>query len=443
MQILIIGPDRGIAESILEALKDEDHDAQQVDDGRQAMRMLNQKDFDVAVVELSVDDEDSFKLLPKLIKKAPHLQVIVAIDNQNLDRAMEGTGRSASYYLTKPFTPAQVRHALDRASQTGRMTRRMFDLDTQSTTTTLKPDFSSEDPAMQAVLQLAAKVAKSSSTLLLLGESGTGKSVLAREIHRTSRRRKESFVTVSCPSLNRELLESELFGHMRGAFTGAYRDHWGKVAAADGGTLFLDEIGDLPLEVQPKLLRLLQDREYERVGESRSRRSDVRIITATNRDLEALIEEGLFREDLFYRLSVINLHLPPLRERNSDLERIAERYLEFFAAELGKPINGFNKDVLRSMRRHSWPGNLRELRNYVERAVLLCDGPKIRLEDVAVQITGSRTPRAGDAITLKELEAEHIKRVSKRCATQEEAARILGVDATTLYRRKRRAKQTG
>jgi two-component system, NtrC family, response regulator AlgB len=296
------------------------------------------------------------------------------------------------------------------------------------------------EPAVQRVMDIAFKAADTSATILVLGPSGTGKNVLAREIHRRSAQRDKPFVTVNCPSLSKELLESELFGHVKGAFTGAVQDTFGKVAAAEGGTLFLDEIGEMPLEIQPKLLRLLQDREYERVGEAKPRRAVVRVIAASNRNLVEEMKIGRFREDLFYRLNVITLALPGLHDRPADLIRLAQNYLEFFARRMGKKLRGLAPEVAAAFRVYPWPGNLRELRNVIERAVILATGDALTLPDLPEEF--SRRPdssiQVGARVTLDELEAEHLRRILKVTATLEEAARTLGIDPATLYRKRQR-----
>jgi NtrC-family two-component system response regulator AlgB len=236
------------------------------------------------------------------------------------------------------------------------------------------------------------------------------------------------------------LLESELFGHVKGAFTGAVADTFGKVAAADGGTLFLDEIGELPWEIQPKLLRLLQEREYERVGEARPRRANVRVIAATNRPLGDEVRAGRFREDLFYRLNVISLALPGLRERPADLARFAESYRRFFAARLGKKIGGFAPDVAAALAAYRWPGNLRELRNVIERAVILAAGETIELADLPEEFGAQTDPAlvVGARVTLEALETEHIRKILTSARSLDEAARILGIDPATLYRKRQK-----
>jgi NtrC-family two-component system response regulator AlgB len=291
---------------------------------------------------------------------------------------------------------------------------------------------------MQQALNIAAKAAASEATVLITGESGTGKSVLARAMHAHSLRAAAPFITVSCPSLSRELLESELFGHVKGSFTGAYSDTIGKVAAAEGGTLFLDEIGDLPVEIQAKLLRLLQEREYERVGNPRPQRANVRVIAATNREISRAVAEGRFREDLYYRLNVINIAIPPLRDRTIDLPHITERLLEFFAGRSGKRIEGFSGEAIRAMQAYPWPGNLRELRNVIERAVILGAGNSIELADLADLAQPKDDFRIGGRATLVQVENEHIRRVLANSRTIDEAAQVLGIDPATLYRRKKK-----
>ncbi len=279
-------------------------------------------------------------LLPALLREAPDLAVVVVTAYATIASAVEAMRRGAFDYLPKPFTPDQLRVTLERWRQMRRLRREVADLREQVREAYPETDLETVEPAMRQALDLAFQAAASEATVLLRGESGTGKGVLARAMHSRSPRAGGPFVTVHCPSLSAELLESELFGHVKGAFTGAVTDTTGKAAAADGGTLFLDEIADLPLSVQPKLLRLVQDKAYERVGETRTRVADVRILTATNRDLQAETAAGRFREDLYYRLNVIEVELPPLRLRRGDIPPLAERLLRFFARQSAKPAEG-------------------------------------------------------------------------------------------------------
>jgi NtrC-family two-component system response regulator AlgB len=346
--------------------------------------------------------------------------------------------RGAFDYLPKPCTPEQVRQVLARIEKTRKLERRVAELESRLAVEGPDIELTSQSPAMQKVLEVAFKAADSEATVLLLGESGTGKSVLARAMHHRSPRRTGAFVTVSCPSLSRELLESELFGHVKGAFTGAHADTVGKVAAADGGTLFLDEIGELPIEIQAKLLRLLQEREYERVGETKPRRANVRVISATNRDLSQAVAAGKFREDLFYRLNVISLRLPPLRERVNDIERLALTHLRFLAGHSGKDIRDFSPAALEAMRHYTWPGNIREMRNVIERAVILSGGEHIEPGDLADSIQPASDTRLGGKFSLEAIEAEHIRRVVANTRTLDEAAEVLGIDPATLYRKRKK-----
>jgi len=300
---------------------------------------------------------------------------------------------------------------------------------------------------VKEVMDTLLRAAKTPAAILILGESGTGKSVVARAVHQQSHLAERPFITVSCPSLSKELLESELFGHVKGAFTGALRDHWGKVKAAEGGTLFLDEIGDLPMEIQPKLLRLLQEREYERVGENVTRQAEVRIIAATSRDLKKRVAEGAFREDLYFRLNVITAEMPPLRQRPGDLIRFAEHYFKHFAALCGRRLDGLSEEASAAIRAYSWPGNLRELRNAIERAVIMVKGNKINLEDLPAELRGQTAPAAkgngaplevGSLVSMEKLEEAHLRKVLERTSNLAEAAEVLGIDQATLYRKRKK-----
>jgi NtrC-family two-component system response regulator AlgB len=348
--------------------------------------------------------------------------------------------RGAADYLPKPFTPSQLRLVLERVSRLRRLESAVGELEERVRSSVPEADLQTQEPAMRQALDIAFKAAASEAVVLLRGESGTGKGVLARAIHAHSRRSNAPFITVSCPALSAELLESELFGHVQGAFTGAVRDTIGKVATADGGTLFLDEIGDLPVALQPKLLRLLQEKQYERVGETRTRASDVRVLAATNRKLEADIRAGRFREDLFYRLNVIEVTLPPLRERQHDILPLADRLASFFARQSGKTISGFTEQARAALQRHSWPGNIRELRNAIERAVILSSEPELGVADFPLSVgpPGHSGAEVGSRVTLEQLEAEHIRRILGATATIDEAAEVLGIDPSTLWRKRKR-----
>jgi two-component system, NtrC family, response regulator AlgB len=438
MRTLVIDDEKNIRRTMAMALESMDHDAVTVSSGAEAFKELKNSAFDVVFLDLKLHQESGLDVLEEILRLSPRASVVIVTAFASIETAVEAMRRGAFDYLPKPCTPDQVRQLLDRIERTKRLENRVEELESQVNAESPANDLGTNAPAMQAVIDMAFKAANSDATVLILGESGTGKSVLARGMHARSPRRGRAFVTVSCPSLSRELLESELFGHVKGAFTGAQADTQGKVATADGGTLLLDEIGDLPLEIQSKLLRLLQEREYDRVGEAKARRANVRVISATNRDLAEAVREGRFREDLYYRLNVITLRLPPLRERLQDLERIAKRHLDFFAQRAGKQFRGFSQEALETMKAYHWPGNLRELRNLIERAVILGGGDEIGADAFAEIVQGQSELRVGGNVTFEALENEHMRRVIANSRTIDEAAEILGVDPATLYRRKKK-----
>jgi NtrC-family two-component system response regulator AlgB len=438
MRTLVVDDEKNIRRTMAMALESMDHEVVCVATGAEALRELRSSGFDVVFLDLKLHQENGLEILDEILRLSPQAAIVIVTAFASIETAVEAMRRGAFDYLPKPCTPDQVRQLLVRIEHTRRLENRVIELESQLNAESPEVDLTTDSPKMQAVVDIAFKAANSDATVLILGESGTGKTVLARGMHARSPRRSRAFVTVSCPSLSRELLESELFGHVKGAFTGALAETQGKVAAADGGTLLLDEIGDLPLEIQSKLLRLLQEREYERVGEAKPRRANVRVISATNRDLQEAVREGRFREDLYYRLNVISLRLPPLRDRVQDLERIAKRHLDFFSQRAGKTFRGFTADALAAMRSYNWPGNLRELRNLIERAAILASGEEIGTADLAEIVQVPSEYRVGGNVTLEELENEHMRRVIANSRTIDEAAIVLGVDPATLYRRKKK-----
>ena len=409
-----------------------------------AFELLDKLQFDVAFLDLKLNGRSGLELLSDLQTRNPGIDVVIFTAFASFESAVEAMRGGATDYLPKPFTPDQIRQVIGRIARTRKLRGRVAELESRISSVVPEADLTTREPRMQKIFEVCQKAAALPATILILGESGTGKSVLARFIHENSPQRENVFVTVACPSLSRELLESELFGHAKGAFTGAVGETWGKVAAAEGGTLFLDEIGELPQEIQPKLLRLLQEREYERVGEAKPRKANVRVIAATNRNLEEAVREGRFREDLYYRINVVPLRLPSLRDRRSDLLKIAMGYLGFCAAQCGKHVRGFSPTAEQALLRYSWPGNLRELRNVVERAVILAEGEEIQPSDLPEELNESSSAaempsiQLGGDYSLEDLENEHIRQVLRRAHTLDLAARTLGINSATLYRKRKR-----
>jgi NtrC-family two-component system response regulator AlgB len=439
MRILVVDDERNIRNTFRVAIEAFGHDVEVASTAESAIQLLKSAGgFDVAFLDLKLSQESGLDLLSAMLEISPRLTVVIVTAYASIETAVEAMRRGAFDYLPKPCTPEQIRQVLAKAERTRRLENRVAELESRLNSETPDIDLDTRSPAMQKVIDLAFRAATSEATILLLGESGTGKSVMARSIHQQSPRRGHAFVTVSCPSLSRELLESELFGHVKGSFTGALSDTWGKVAVADGGTLFLDEIGDLPLEVQARLLRLLQEREYERVGETRPRKADVRVISATNHDLKGAVSLGKFREDLYYRLNVISLTIPPLRERVVDVPRLAEKMLGFFAAHAGKPATTLSPEARAALEKHPWPGNLRELRNVMERAAILSTGDSIGVADLSESVQPTSEMQIGGRFTLESIENEHIRGVIAATASLDEAAQVLGIDPATLYRRRRK-----
>jgi NtrC-family two-component system response regulator AlgB len=407
-----------------------------------ALSTLAKEPFDLAFVDLRLDKESGMDLIPELLSLSPSLPIVIITAYATFDTAVEAIRRGARDYLAKPFSPPQVRHIVEQTLERHALASRVADLEHRLAEETPAVDLASEAPAIRTIVEELARAATSDVTVLLRGESGTGKGVFAHLIHQESARRDRPFVTVNCPTLSGELLASELFGHVKGAFTGAIRDQVGRVEAADGGTLFIDDIAELPPALQAKLLRFLQEKQFERVGDNRTRRADVRLVAATNRNLEADVAEGRFREDLLYRLNVVEVTVPPLRDRREDILRLAHRFLAFFAAKAKRPTLTFSPDAEQALLAYSWPGNIRELRNVMERVAILWPAQIVDSLAFPERIRGShaRHPvvEIGGDYSVEQLEREHIERVLARTKTAEEAAKILGLDTSTLWRKRRK-----
>jgi NtrC-family two-component system response regulator AlgB len=440
LRVLIIDDEKNIRTMLSVCLEEAGCAATGASSAEAALDALRRQPFDLAFLDLRLGASNGMDLLPQLLTESPDLSIVVITAYATFETAVEAIKRGASDYLPKPFTPAQIRHVVDQVTQRRAAARRVADLEQQLYDAVPEVDLATNSPRMHAVLETIARAATADVAVLLRGENGTGKGVIARSLHAHSPRREHPFVVVNCPTLSDELLASELFGHTKGAFTGAIRDQPGRVEAAQGGTLFLDEIGEISPGLQAKLLRFLQDKEFERVGESLTRHADVRVVAATNRDLESDVKSGRFREDLLYRLNVIELHIPPLRERPEDLLPLAHKFLAFFARAARRPTQDLSAAAAAALQSYSWPGNIRELRNAIERAVILWPAqviePAALPDRIAAQVT--TTPRLGGDFTLEAIEREHILQVIAHTPTLEDAARILGIDSSTLWRKRKR-----
>jgi NtrC-family two-component system response regulator AlgB len=439
LSILVIDDEPNIRRTLTISLEAEGHQVTALSNPQDALSAATRRLFNLALIDLRLGTSSGLDLIPALLSVCPWLKIVVITAYATIDTAVEAMRRGAYDYLPKPFTPDQLNLIIRKIAELLRLEQKVATL--QDTLQEVVPaiDLASCNPAMQRTLAMAQKVAQSDATILVRGESGTGKTILARSIHAWSRRAAKNFGVISCPSLSPELLESELFGHVKGAFTGALRDHPGRIAACDGGTLFLDEIGDLPLPLQPKLLRVLQEKEYERLGDLTTRKADVRILAATNVDLAAAVKAGRFREELYYRLNVVEIVLPPLRERREDILPLAEHFLAFFARQNHRRLLSFTPAAQNSLQAYDWPGNVRELRNTLERAVILSTGEKIALETLAKKLgPGPLEPQLGDLVPLDRIEELHIRHVLAATRSLDEAAQVLGMDPVTLWRRRKK-----
>ncbi len=337
LRVLVVDDEKNIRATLSLCLEEMGCVAVAVGSAEAATQAVQRESFDLAFLDLRLGSSNGLDLLPVLLAEQPHLAVVIITAYATIETAVEAIRRGATDYLPKPFSPTDIRHVVEQIGARQRIAQRVVELEQQLRESVPEVDLDTQAPRMRAVLDTLRRAAAADVPILLRGESGTGKGVLARFVHAMSARRERPFVVVNCPTLSEELLASELFGHARGAFTGAVRDQPGKVEAAAGGTLFLDEIGEISPALQAKLLRFLQDQQFERVGETRTRHGDVRLVAATNRDLEHDIRTGRFREDLLYRLNVIEVVIPPLRERVEDLERLARHFVAFFARAAGRP----------------------------------------------------------------------------------------------------------
>ena len=438
-RLLIVDDEKNIRSNLAAFFQSIGHDAQSAESGRQARAMIEAAPYDLVLTDFRMAEMNGLELLTEIKKRRPESLVILMTAYATVENAVAVMKAGAFDYVTKPFSLEQIQHLVERALQLQGLRAENRALRNAIDET---PLLESSSAAMVRMMATARQAAASEATVLLSGESGTGKNVLARQIHRWSQRDGHPFVVVNCTTLSEELLESELFGHVRGAFTGAIKDKPGRLEAADGGTVFLDEIADLSASLQTKFLRFVQEQSFERVGGDRTIHVDVRIIAASNRDLRSETAARRFREDLFYRLNVITLSVPPLRERQEDVVPLAQWMLAAASVRNGRVPMRLAPEAITALKNYNWPGNVRELRNALERAAVLCRSDVITPDDLPDSVFREAPDRgpaaAAHAASLEKVEREHIMRVLAQSATLDEAAATLGINVTTLWRKRKR-----
>ncbi len=441
--LLIVDDEKPTREGLRAALEDR-FDVYVAEDARAATELLEREHFDVVLTDFRLPNEDGMKLIAraKSLTKPPVCMLMTAYGSEEL--AVEAMKRGADDYIAKGRLQIdELDMRIARALRQRTLEVENIALHQQLDTRYGLEHLVGESPAMQEVFDVVRQVAPSRASILLLGESGTGKEVVAKAIHQLSPRANQPMVTVHCAALTSTLLESELFGHEKGAFTGAHERRIGRFEQAQGGTLFLDEIGEIDAALQIKLLRFLGERTFERVGSNKTQTADVRLVAATNRDLEAQVKAGSFREDLFFRLRVVEIHLPPLRERAVDIPLLAHRFLREFAAENEKAVLDFTVDAMEALIHHAWPGNVRELRTAIEHAVVLCRGERVSARDLPPSVRGG-VPAGGDPqkilarpdLTVKDAEKQLLIRALKETeGNRTLAAKKIGMSRRTLHRK--------
>ena len=436
-RILVVDDEEIVRESLGGWLEKDGYFVATAPDGATALRRLEAEPWSILIVDLKMPGIDGMQVLEQAKKRSPDLAVVMMTAYATVDTAVGAMKLGAYDYLVKPFDPEELSLMMQKIVAQQALVRENAVLRQALKQEYRFRDLVSKSPAMQSIFELARTAARSASTILVLGESGSGKEVLARAVHQESPRAQGPFVAVSCAALTESLLESELFGHEKGAFTGAIARRKGKFEAADGGTLFLDEVGDIGPKLQLDLLRVLEERRFHRLGGNASVDVDVRIVAATNRDLKKAVQEGRFREDLFYRLNVIPIVLPPLRQRREDIPLLVDSFLERLSAEMKKPIQGLSTEAMNALLAHDWPGNVRELRNVLERGMVVCAGTVIQLPDLGLPVraeAGAAAARTGPLSSLEEVERRHVAAVlSHTGGNVSQSARILGIDRVTLY----------
>jgi DNA-binding NtrC family response regulator len=438
-RVLIVEDEELMRELLGKILAREHYSLFQAPNGKEALRVFQNNTIDLVLTDLKMQEMDGLELLTHVRAVDPEVVVIMMTAYASVETAVEAMRRGAYDYITKPFINDEIRVVLRRALDQRHLSRENRHLKRELRERYRFDNIIGKSEAMEKVYRLVEKVASISSNLLITGETGTGKELVARAIHYNSERAERPFVAVNCASLTESLLESELFGHVKGAFTGAIANKEGFFHKANGGTLFLDEMSEVSPGLQVKLLRAVQEREVIPVGGRDPLKFDVRLLAATNKDLEEAVKKGAFREDLFYRLNVITIHLPPLRQRKEDIPLLANYFLQKYAQRFGKPLTKVSKEALRVVVNYDWPGNVRELENAIERAVALSEGDTVETTDLPEKIVSTKMPilhMEDYEMTLEALEEQHVKQVLQKTGGDKvKAAQVLGINLSTLYRK--------
>ncbi len=416
-RILIVDDEEIVIRSCLRILSDSSYVVDSVQDGSEALRKVDETDYDIMILDIMMPGIDGLEVLQQVKERHPDVDVIMVTGLSQIQTAVKAMKLGAFDYLSKPFDPDELKHVVDRALERRRLLQENRNLKSEVNSKYSFENIIGSSPPMQSVYRLIAKCAPTNSTVLITGESGTGKEMIARAIHYNSLRKDQPFVTVDCNTLSEHLLESELFGHVKGSFTGAVANKRGMFEIANNGTLFLDEFGNVPLSTQAKLLRVIQEREFRAVGSTSTQKTNVRLVTASNKDLKALVAQGAFREDLYYRINVFPIHSPALRERRDDIPALAFHFLKIFCNELEKPLSGISAGAMSLLMHHDWPGNVRELENTMHRAAILSSDNIIRQAHLASIINISprmdlEVPRTGEDL-------KRIKKIAREKSVEE------------------------
>ena len=432
--VLIVDDEFSVRDSLSHWLTKDGHAVRTAENAEDALVITADRRFDVAVLDIKMPGMDGLELQSRLHRADPEMAIIMITGFASVDSAIRALKEGAFDYITKPVDPDELSHLIARAMEQRRLREENTQLRATIDELVSVDTIVGQSPAIEKVMSLIQQVAQTDSTVLIVGESGTGKELIARAIHANSRRRYLPIVPVNCGAIPESLLESELFGHEKGAFTGAAHRRKGKLEMADGGTLFLDEVGAIAPKMQVELLRALETKEFTRVGGGDPVRVDFRVICATNEDLHAAVQEGRFREDFYYRVNVFSIEAPPLRDRRADIPLLAEHFLHRFAQQMDKRITEISPEAMKQLTEHDWPGNVRELSNAIERAMVVGSPPAIQARDLPLQVAAASAPDRQRADSLEQVERQHIEEILRRTDWNiTQAAKVLKVDRVTVY----------